>query len=212
MTFYIRLAKPIEAPAEATHFLVLKLAALPGANWDGLESALPSVVSQAFAKVINFFGSAIGWQLVGTPTLAKPGQTTPVGKVPDGQAWVFVYLKKTGSPISPLAALAIFIVVGLAVYGFVLISWALYETATAQRIAAQTEQQALSDMKELYEQGAITPEEYADYLKKRQQYTQQRTIFDSIASLLGITPEEARMLVIGIAVFFVFVLIVSLLK
>ncbi len=212
MTFYIRLAAaPPTLPPEATHYMVLKLRALPFANWDGLEAALSSIVTQAFTKAVNLFGSAMGWQIVGTPVLFREGQESPAGVVPSGEGWVVIYLKKTGSPISFLAAWAIFIVVGIAIYGFVLYAWSLYEAATAKRIEAETQREVLDNIEQLYNQGAISEEEYKKILSNYEQ-AKPKTIFQILAELLGIPEEQARLLVMGFVGLIVFAIIVSLLK
>ena len=212
-TFFVRTEAPVEAPAEATHYLLIKLKPLPGANIDVLRSVINSIVMSAFARVLNIFGSAIGWQLVGNPVIAVEGQETPAGRVPSGDVWLFVFLKKIGSPIGPLASLAIFIVIGLAVYAFNGYAWALYELATARRIEAETQKEMLESMKELNEKGAVSDEEMANYIKTSQQYAKIRgTIFDIVAEWLGITPEQARALVTIVGILFILAFIKSLLR
>jgi len=200
MTFYVRLKTAPPAPEEATHFMVLKLGALPGAAWDALKASLNSIVTQAFSQVLNLFGGPIGWQIVGTPVLYEPGQSTPIGTVPEGQGWVFIYLQKTGSPVLPLAALAGFILSFLVRIGFVILAWAVYEMAHAQLVHAESEKEIKDTVNELYEKGEISTEELKEILEAYKEKEEEETIYDKIAKFLGITPEEARYLVIAVAV------------
>lgn len=214
MTFYVRLkTAPPPSPEGATHFMVLKLAALPGANWDGLKSALSSIVTQAFTRVANMVGGPIGWQVVGTPVLYEPGQSTPIGTVPEGQGWVFIYLRKTGSvPLGMVVAAIVSILVGL---GFVIVAWSLHEVSQAQLVTAQTKSDIVKTAEKLYNEGKLSEDEYRKILEAYSTWEQtqpQPTIYDKIADFLGITPEQAKYLVIGLIVLFALAFIKSLLR
>jgi len=212
MTFYVRLkTAPPPPPEEATHFMVLKLGALPGANWDGLKSALSSIVAQAFTRVANMVGGPIGWQVVGTPVLYEPGQSTPIGTVPEGQGWVFIYLKKTGS--ITLGAIATVIAATLFGLGFVILAWSLHEMAQAELVTSQTRSDIVNIAKELYEEGKLSEEEFKKILDAYETYDKTKpTIYDKIAEFLGITPEQAKYLVIGFIVIFALAFIKSLFR
>lgn len=211
MTFYVRLKTAPPPPEEATHFMVLKLGALPVANWDGLKSALNSIVTQAFTKVANMVGGPIGWQIVGTPVLYEPGQSTPIGTVPEGQGWVFIYLKKTGS--ITLGAIAAVIAATLFGLGFVILAWSLHEMAQAKVVTSQTKSDIIKTTEELYKEGKLSEDEYRKILEAYSTWDQtQPTIYNKIAEFLGITPEEAKYLVIIVGIIFALAFIKSLFR
>jgi len=206
----------ISIPPEATHYVVLKLAPVIGLTprWDWIRSTLNSAVTTAFTKTVNYFGSNMGWQLVGSPALYLEGAKTPVGTVPENEGWVFVFLKKTSSPVSFITSFVIVLLallIGGAVYCY---SASLRESATARKIEAMTEYEIVTGSKELADKGVISSDQYASIVKATQQGEKPatKTIWESLGEMLGMPADQVRAIATAIGAIFGLMFFISLLK
>jgi hypothetical protein len=76
----------VEAPVmEATHYLEIKLFALPWANWSALEGLISTIIT-AVGNALSYAG-IIGWEVLDAEVDAAGSR-------------ILVYLRKAGSPVA----------------------------------------------------------------------------------------------------------------